>query len=43
MSFVYDTPDIQLEREMQWPVERDYIYWEHQCESANIKKCDFNL
>jgi hypothetical protein len=26
MSFVYDTPDIQLEREMQWPVERDYIY-----------------
>jgi hypothetical protein len=26
MSFVYDTPDIQLEREMQWPVDRDYIY-----------------
>jgi hypothetical protein len=26
MSFVYDTPDIQLEREMQWPVDRDLIY-----------------
>lgn len=27
MSFFYDTPDIQLEREMQWPVDRDLIYW----------------
>lgn len=38
MSFVYDTPDIQLEREMQWPVDRDLIYWRDE-----TKGCDFNL
>lgn len=44
MSFVYDTPDIQLEREMQWPVDRDLIYWEASEEKEEeIIKCDFNF
>ena len=26
MSFTFETPDIHLEKEMQWPVEQDLIY-----------------
>ena len=25
-SFMFDTPEIRLEKEMQWPVDQDLIY-----------------